>query len=465
MSRFSPVLLLAILASMGMAVRGFLRDERPWWAAVLAAVAVGIWHAGYAHDIGASGVARHYALTGCLSIVWTGFFVFGEPERAWKRFALVGFLFANTHFFSLALLCTGHAYLATEGWVRGRRRAAFRELAVFSSIVLLTALINWPALSALLRSPVEPRHLSSAVFSQAFGETWLLMNRFGSFLRLPLVPAVLWLLLVLLGGGLRELPRVLVAKVGSLALLAIPGLFFLGSLRSGHHIEERYFMPFVGLAPLLLVLGALVMVRLLARGCTVATRISPSHAAQVAVLPLFIYVAVGGIQLASRPGGLDVPGLPSRRAGIIDALKREGRPVFLLSSPCWTEAVVRFYWRFIGTAAAQYPLQTAEQRGYEGCVLGDFAPGSLAEKELAGFLEHAPDGIVAFYQHHLPCLQPRFEPPTRLVRDGTNASCLTILLDPVSVDRVRTTAAALGYPASIGVLFDHRQTQYDQLYR
>jgi hypothetical protein len=456
--------LLATLASIGMAAWGFLRNERPQWQAVLAAMAVGIWHAGYVNDIGASGFARHYALTGCLSILWTGLFVFGEPERAWKRFALAGFLFANAHFFSLALLGTGYAFLAITHLRHARRRTALREIAVFITIVLLTALINWPALSAMLSNPVEPRHLSASVVLTGFGETWLLARRCAAFLALPIMPAVLWLLLVLAGGFVRELPRVLVAKAGSLALLAMPGLFFLGSLRSGHQIEERYFMPFVGVAPLLLVLGALLVVRLLERAIAAARHASTSRLVQLAALPLVIYVVVGGIRLAARHGGFEVPGLPSRQAAIIDALKREARPVFLLSSPCWTNAVVRFYWRFVGTVVPQYPLQTADQRGYEGCVLGGFPPGSLAEEELKAFLERAPDGLVVLYQHHLPCFPARFAPPTRLVTDGTKQSCMTILLDAMSVERVRSTANAVGYPAKIQTLLERRQSQYDHLH-
>ncbi|MBN2573648.1 MAG: hypothetical protein JXP73_03720 [Deltaproteobacteria bacterium] len=456
--------LLAILASVGLAAWGFARNERPMWEAVLAGMAIGIWHAGYAHDIGASGVARHYALTGCLSILWTGLFVFGEPERAWKRFALCGLLFANTHFFSLSLLGTGYAFLAIGHLVHARRQAALREIAVFAAIVSLTAVVNWPALSALLSNPVEPRHLGAGVVLQAFGETWLLAKRFAAFLALPILPAVLWLLLVLAGGLVRELPRVLVAKVSSLALLATPGLFFLGSLRSGHHIEERYFMPFVGLAPLLLALGALLVVRLLERALAATKRVSASRVGQAVVLPLVVSMVVGGAKLAARPGGFDVPGLPSRRAAIVDALKREARPVFLLSSPCWTDAVVRFYWRFVGTVAPKYPLQTADQRGYEGCVLGGFPPGSLAEENLRLFLERAPDGLVVFYQHHLPCFRQRFVPPARLATDGTNASCLTILLDAISVERTRATADAVGYPAGIQTLLERRQSQYDHLH-
>jgi hypothetical protein len=457
--------LLAILASIGLAAWGFLRHQRPPWEAVLAGIAVGIWQAGYAQDIGASGFARHYALTGCLSVVWTGLFAFGEPERAWRRFALAGFLFANTHFFSLALLGTGYGFLATAHLIRGQRRAALRELAVFAAIVLCTAVINWPALAALLHNPVEPRQLGAGVVLQATGETWALATRLLAFLALPLAPTLLWLLLVLGSGCSRWLPRELAAKVASLALLAIPGLFFLGSLRSGHHIEERYFMPFLGLAPLLLALGALVVVRLLEKALSAARHAWAVRARPAAALPLLVSVVVGGVHLAYLPGGFDVPGLPSRRAAIMDALKREGRPLLLLASPCWTSVAVSFYWRFVGAPGPQGLLEVARQRGYEGCVLGGFSPGSPAEADLEGFLGRAPNGLVVLYQHHLPCFRPRFPSPGRLVTDSTDSSCLTILQEVASVEQARAAAVSVGYPARLEPLLERRQSQYDYRHR
>jgi hypothetical protein len=456
--------LLAILASIGVVVWGFLKNERSHWQAAIAAIAVGVWHAGYAQDIGASGFARHYALTGCLSIVWTGLFLFGEPERAWKRLALVSLLFANTHFFSLAMIGTGYAFLAVEHLTRSERRAAWREIAVFVAIVLITAAINWPALSALLSNPVEPRHLSTGVVLQALGETRVLVERSLAFLDLPVMPTVLWLLLVLAGGLVQVLPPAQVAKAGSLALVVLPGLFFLGSLRSGHHIEDRYFMLFLGLAPTLLGLGALAIVRLAQKAIAALMREAAPRLAWAALLPLAAYLVAGSIRLASLPGSLGAPELPSRRAAIIEALKRESRPVFLLSSPCWTNAVVRLYWRSIGTPEPPDRLHIANQRGYEGCVVGGFDPGSLAEQELKAFLERAPNGMVVLYQHHLPCFQPRFAPPARLITDTTHSSCLTILQDVASVEQARAAATSVGYPATIGLLLERRQSQYDSLH-
>ncbi len=456
--------LLAILATIITVAWGFLRNGRSHLEAAIAALAVGVWHAGYGQDIGASGFARHYALTGCVSIIWTGLFLFGQPERRWKGFALASLLFTNTHFFSLAMIGTGYALLSVEHLTRSKRRAALREVVVFVAIVLLTAAINWPALSALLRNPIEPRSIAEAgAVLTALGETRVLVERFLNFLDLPVMPAVLWLLLVLAGGLTRALSRSQVARVGSLACVAVPGLFFLGCLRSGYHLEDRYFMPFLGLAPVLLALGAVVLARLVEKAIGRLRHDSEARLAGAAALPLAAYLLVAAIRLALSPGSLRAPELPSRRAGLIEAIKREPQPVFLLSSPCWTDAVVRLYWRSMGVRAPADRLQSASQLGYQACVIGGFPPGSEAERELRDFLGRAPDGIIALYQHHLPCFPPRFEPPARLTTDGTGSSCLTILRGATSVEKARAAAVSVGYPATILPLLKQRQSQFENV--
>ena len=454
--------LLAILATILTVAWGFLRSGRSHLQAVIAALAVGVWHAGYAQDIGASGFARHYALTGCLSIIWTGLFLFGQPERWWKRFALVGLLFANTHFFALAMIGSGYALLAIEHLIQSRRKAALREIAVFLAVVLLTAAINWPALSALLGKPIDPRSIgeAGAVFT-ALGETRVLVERFWGFLDLPVMPAALWLLLVLAGGLTRALPLSYVARAGSLACVAIPGLFFLGCLRSSYRLEDRYFMPFLGLAPVLLALGALVLVHLGQKIIERLWRDSGARLTGAAVLPLAAYLLVAGVRLALLPGSLRAPELPSQRAAFIEAMKRESQPVFLLASPCWTDSVVKLYWRSIGVRAPADRLQSASQPGFEACVVGGFSPGSLAEQELKDFLARFPDGIIALYQHHLPCFRPRFEPPARVTTDGTDNTCLTILRGAASVEQARATAVSVGYPATIFQLLKQRQSPFE----
>jgi len=452
--------LLAILASIATVAWAFLKNGRSHLEAAIAALAVGVWHAGFGQDIGASGFARHYALTGCLSIVWTGLFLFGAPERSWKRFALVSLLFANTHFFSLAMIGTGCACLVVEHLAQSRRRAALREAGTFVALVLLTAVINWPALSALLHNPVEPRTVAGAgAVLTALGETRVLYQRFLAFLELPALPASLWLLLVL-AGGLRVLPRPQVWRTASLACVAVPGLFFLGALRSGYHIEDRYFMPFLGVGPALLALGTVILVHLGQRAVVHLMRNPATPLAGIAVLPLAVFLLIASIRLARMPGSLGPPELPTRRAEIIEALKRESRPVFLLASPCWTSAVVRLYWGSVGARAPTDRLQTASQRGYEDCVAGGISPGSQAAEELKDFLARAPDGMIALYQHHLPCFRPRFRAPGRLISDGTENTCLTILDGLTSVEEVRAATVSVGYPATIAQLLEQRQTQY-----
>ena len=457
--------LLAILASILVVAWGVWRSGRSHVEAAIAALAVGVWHAGFGQDIGAASFARHYALTECMSVVWTGLFVFGKRERSWKRLALVSLLFANTHFFSLAMIGTGYALLAIEHLVASRRRAAAREAGVFVAILLLTAAVNWPALSALLRNPVEPRAVGGAgAVLTALGETRVLVERFLAFLDLPVLPAVLWLLLVLAGGLGRALPRTQVVRVGALACVAIPGLFFLGSLRSGYHIEDRYFMPFLGLAPLLLAMGAVILLHLVQEALVRTMRKKATLLANAAVLPIAGFLAVAGIQLAIRPGSLRSPELPTRRSALIDAVKRESRPVFLLASPCWTTEVVKLYWRSVGVRAPEDHLQIANQRGYEACVVGGLAPGSQAERELKDFLRREPNGIIALYQHHVPCFRPRFEPPARLISDATDNTCLLILDGVTSLEQARAAAVSVGYPATLHELLEHKQSQYDPMH-
>jgi hypothetical protein len=452
--------LLAILATILTVFWGFLRSGRSHRLAVIAALAVGVWHAGYAQDIGASGFARHYALAGCLSIIWAGLFLFGQPERSWKRFALVSLLFANTHFFSLAMIGSGYAFLAIEHLIWSRRKAAAREIAVFLAVVLLTAAINWPALSALLRKPIDPRSIGEAgALFTALGETRVLVERFWGFLDLPVMPTALWLLLVLVGGLIHALPLSHVARAGSLACVAVPGLFFLGCLRSSYRLEDRYFMPFLGLAPVLLALGAVVLVQLVEKAI-VRVRCD-SAAAGAAALPLAAYLLIAGVRLALLPGSLRAPELPSQRAAFIDAVKRESQPVFLLASPCWTDAVVKLYWRSIGVRAPAERLQSASQPSFEACVVGGFSPGSRAEQELKDFLARSPNGIIALYQHHLSCFRPRFEPPASLTADGTGNTCLTILRGVASVEQARAAAVSVGYPATIMQLLKQRQSPFE----
>jgi hypothetical protein len=456
--------LLAILATIGTVALGFISNQRPRWEAAVAAIAIGAWHAGYGQDIGASGFARHYALTFCLSILWTGVFVFGEPERAWKRTALVSLLFANTHFFGLAFVGTGYAWLAATRLARSAWRAAAREVGTFTVIALVTAAINWPAFSALLYRPVQPRHLSMDAILPALGDTWNLMGRFLTFVDAPVLPLALWLLLMLAGGLTRMLPRTQVVKVASLMLVAVPGAFFLGSLRSGHYIEDRYFVPFLGLVPALLALGTLTLVRALQKAVAALSHDSAPRWGVLASLPVALYALVTLVQLARLPGGLEFPALPSRRATIMEALKRESRPVFLLASPCWTKLVTKVSWQLNGSPAPADRLQFANQRGYESCVVGGFPPGSIAEEELQAFLGRNPDGILVLYQHHLACIRPRFPTPARVIVDSTAGSCLTILLGVTSVEQARAAAISLGYPATIEDLLERRQTEYDHLH-
>jgi hypothetical protein len=288
--------------------------------------------------------------------------------------------------------------------------------------------------------------------------------RFLAFVDTPVLPLFLWLLLAVVGGLTRALPGAQVAKVASLALLAVPGLFFLGSLRSGHYIEDRYFMPFIGLAPSLLALGTLLMVRVGQKVVVALSRDSAPRLATLASVPIGLYLLVGLVRLSSLPGSFEFPELPSRRAAIFEALKRTSRPVFLLASPCWTKLVGKLYWQLIGTPAPADRLQLADQRGYESCVIGGFSPGSVAEEQLRSFLDRAPEGVVVLYQHHLACVRPRFAPPARLIVDSTDGSCLTILQDVSSVEQVRAAAVSVGYPATIGVLLDRRQSEYDHLH-
>jgi hypothetical protein len=222
-------------------------------------------------------------------------------------------------------------------------------------------------------------------------------------------------------------------------------------------------MPFLGLAPVLLALGAVVLARLVEKAIGRLRHDSEARLAGAAALPLAAYLLVAAIRLALSPGSLRAPELPSRRAGLIEAIKREPQPVFLLSSPCWTDAVVRLYWRSMGVRAPADRLQSASQLGYQACVIGGFPPGSEAERELRDFLGRAPDGIIALYQHHLPCFPPRFEPPARLTTDGTGSSCLTILRGATSVEKARAAAVSVGYPATILPLLKQRQSQFENV--
>jgi hypothetical protein len=381
-----------------------------------------------------------------------GLFVFGEPLKAWKRLAIASLLLANTHFFAMAMIGTGYGFLAVQRFLHGRWRAVIREIAVLLGVVGLTAAINWPALSTMVYRPLDPRAISQAgVFLTALAETWGLLGQFAEFLDLPVLGTGLVLVLVLVGGLTRALPRSQVAKVLVLVCLAIPGFLLVGRLRSEYSFGSRYFMPFFGIAPVLAALGGLCLAhhlqRLVAR--LFQNRLSPVTAAGIAVLPFGAYLLVAGLGLALLPGRLGAPDLPSTRARFIEAIKQEARPVFLLSSPCWSDAVVRFYWRRVGISAPKDRLQIADQPGYEACVIGGFSTGSSVEGKLKDFLARSPDGIVALYQHHFRCFPPRFALPMWVTRDDTGDSCLTVLRHATSVEQVRAVASAIGFPIAI----------------
>lgn len=444
--------LLNIVAAQIVVSLVLRRFGRSRWEAWLLGCMAGLWCGWHTGDLGASILARHYAMTNLLSTLWVAFYLVGQPERRRWLFAALSLILLNTHFFTAALVGPAYLLLAVEDYRRGERKSCVAHVGIMSLLAVSTVAMNLPAFLYLVTNPVDPRSLTDthALFD-ALATTMNRLERLVSFFQLPLLPTAMWLLLFLSAGYARLVDRFLLVRFVLPACVFVPGLLLAFSIRSNYPFSDRYLTPYFGFGPSLLALGYVSGRAMLFRGVASSPRkwlafVEPALTTLVVALTM-----VMAISLAAQPGTLRLNRKPSDHATFISLLKRAKKPVLLLSSPCWASRVTQTYWEFIDQNPGA-PLEIVKVPKYRECIVGGFAPGSTSENQIGEFIQKNPNGIVAFNQHHLPCPPLNFQLPFPHVRNSTATSCLTVIGGLNSVAQVHAAATELGYPAHLAEL-------------
>jgi hypothetical protein len=361
-----------ILAA-GLLARRRLRTISPS-VGIAGGVAAALWLATRPLDIYHAGQARHYALLGLASVLWASVFVLRDERlRPWLL-TLASVFLTQMHFFAVPLVGAAMVF----EWIsalRARRRSDVVHLTAGGLVVIgLLVALDWESIRTFFDLP----HFVSAMQQQTpasgpvatVGAALRLAWRWLGTLQRPAVLTLGWTALAC--AGARPAARRLWLSLGVLLVV------FAAIRGSSGYFQERYFTPFIGVGFAILVLGIESLATLVRR--------APQTGATVVLVGLVAWLVWWRPPVSLR----FPPRNFSETYAQLDALRREGRPVFVLAEPAWRWRMPTLYWRFDGAPPAPPPL----------VVLRDFVTPADRHRALGEFLAAHPDGRVLWHRDH-----------------------------------------------------------------
>jgi len=257
----SLVYSILTVAALGTIGYSFFRQKLGPLFAFLVAEILTVWGGSHSSEIYYAAEARGYSLVSLVSVLWFCTFIKRDADCSNRKNNLVfGFLsavFINVHFFAIPCVLSAYAY---ECFFLIRKKAIKRGVTHFVTgmgIFLFTVFINFPALQNLIVSPPTKTSVSSTEnHVTPLAEIGKLLFRFIEFLHLPLFFTGFWLIAALLLNlfSTNREHRIQGIRLGFIGFFGVISVFLVSILSSDYKFYDRYFIPFFGIAPVVLLL-------------------------------------------------------------------------------------------------------------------------------------------------------------------------------------------------------------------